>query len=808
MLTPHFFRKFVAGVEREDSPSSVISEWAQLTGCSVAAFTGGSWEKIPHTKGALLVAHVRVPEDLATKVCDLSGKRGLFATTLCPKHDHKPVRWITKEKEQSDEEYFRTACAQAQTEKVGVALRQQGPHHLGLIGLTNHTSPMAKRRAWEIYGAPSHWYQEHITEFLSSEGWKDIQVRKKLRRRHQHVWLVHATCPPFQNEDPEQATYWQYSDPQGEVHISITLEKRPAKKVPPGERLQAPKKKWTDPKSFEQLGNTASSALHSPSDVTPPIPEREDGKDRSPRRNSGKGKAEAISSMPPVIAEEVFSRLHPDWTFHDDGGTGDCGFRSIARSIAVSQNKDLTIEKIITEGSRLRTMATGDLIKHAETFGGFFAHDPLETPAQRDFQPSPKDFQDYCMIASRRNFWIDGLLLYGLAHRLGCVFTIFNWNKRDEAWGRHVVSSKYEKAVAVPGQPKAHTVCLALKDGHYRALLPADKTIQIPNEWFAETPQVARHVLRGSGAGSEKSTPDLSQSSLRNWFQPHGSQDVTHHVQSSPKLSLPAQTPLKAVESLAGGSQDVTHHVQSSPKLSLPAQTPLKAVESLAGGSGLSLPLNTPGREPSTRAASRLDLPPSPSVGSRKRKLSQARSASASKASQLSLAQAYSGFAKASSTPASGHKHAPPAAAKRPRSWHRTQVGQLWWTCDKCDFKVYWVAGVSTHSDARRQHLTQIHEVAPKDIPKHAPPKPSESSSARYYKSRWSTLLDICSARAWPGMHSLVTAKLSWKCSKCNSGRILSSQVAAQICPAYEGNQKSIPSLPMHPQATVAGVVR
>ena len=171
---------------------------------------------------------------------------------------------------------------------------------------------------------------------------------------------------------------------------------------------------------------------------------------------------------------------------------------------------------------------------------------------------------------------------------------------------------------------------------------------------------------------------------------------------ASSQLSLPAQTPLKAVESLAGGSQDVTHHVQSSPKLSLPAQTPLKAVESLAGGSGLSLPLNTPGREPSTRAASRLDLPPSPSVGSRKRKLSQARSASASKASQLSLAQAYSGFAKASSTPASGHKHAPPAAAKRPRSWHRTQVGQLWWTCDKCDFKVYWVAGVSTHSDRQK----------------------------------------------------------------------------------------------------------
>ena len=350
-------------------------------------------------------------------------------------------------------------------------------------------------------------------------------------------------------------------------------------------------------------------------------------------------------------------------------------------------------------------MATGHLIKHAETFSGFFAHDPLETPAQRDFQPSPKDFQDYCMIASRRNFWIDGLLLYGLAHRLGCVFIIFNWNKSDEAWGRHVVSSRYEKAVAVPGQPKAHTVCLALKDGHYRALLPTDNNIQIPNEWFAETPQVPRHVLRGSGVGSEKSVPGPAQSSIRNWFSPQGSQDVSpgnitpNQVQSSPKLSLPAQTPPQAVESLAGGSglslYPLTHRVVNPVAVLLQGLICLPVL-ALAVAS-----VSCPKHDPQV-------LPMSPS-------------------------QAYSGFAKASSTPASGHKHVPPAAAKRPRSWHRTQVGQLWWTCDKCDFKVYWVAGVSTHSDARRQHLTQMHEVSPKDIPKHAPPKPLESTSARYY---------------------------------------------------------------------------
>lgn len=41
LITPSHYRKFVTGVEKLDDPSSVISEWAQLTGESVAAFTGG-----------------------------------------------------------------------------------------------------------------------------------------------------------------------------------------------------------------------------------------------------------------------------------------------------------------------------------------------------------------------------------------------------------------------------------------------------------------------------------------------------------------------------------------------------------------------------------------------------------------------------------------------------------------------------------------------------------------------------------------------------------------------------------------------
>ena len=42
LLAPAHYRKHVAGVDKLDSPSSVISEWAQHLGCPVSALTGGT----------------------------------------------------------------------------------------------------------------------------------------------------------------------------------------------------------------------------------------------------------------------------------------------------------------------------------------------------------------------------------------------------------------------------------------------------------------------------------------------------------------------------------------------------------------------------------------------------------------------------------------------------------------------------------------------------------------------------------------------------------------------------------------------
>ena len=82
ILAPWHFRQGVADVDKQDTPGSVIAELPQQISEPAAHLTAGRWEKLAHPKGELLVAHLRVPEQVATKVTNISGKRALFSTVL------------------------------------------------------------------------------------------------------------------------------------------------------------------------------------------------------------------------------------------------------------------------------------------------------------------------------------------------------------------------------------------------------------------------------------------------------------------------------------------------------------------------------------------------------------------------------------------------------------------------------------------------------------------------------------------------------------------------------------------------------
>ena len=110
-----------------------------------------------------------------------------------------------------------------------------------------------------------------------------------------------------------------------------------------------------------------------------------------------------------------------DWSITDDHGSGDCGGRAIARSLAVWQGRDLNGEQLVSEGLRLRTVAVGHLLKNKAGVEFFFAPDLSATPEQRDGQQEPDNFFDYILVVR---------------------------NADVGAWERHVLAKKIEQGRA------------------------------------------------------------------------------------------------------------------------------------------------------------------------------------------------------------------------------------------------------------------------------------------------------------------------------------------------------------------------
>ena len=180
LLAPQCFRQFVAGVETEDDPRDIISEWAKLLECPLADLTGGTWERISDKSGSVVVGHLRVSRSLAHKIVNLSGTRALFATRLDKAVERPQVAWVPKPKDESTEDYLRRVAAEAQTRRVSQVFRQGfrqgGMSNLGLSGVPASEFDKSAVKQWLLHMAPKSWTQIDISAFLLSQGWRQAQV--------------------------------------------------------------------------------------------------------------------------------------------------------------------------------------------------------------------------------------------------------------------------------------------------------------------------------------------------------------------------------------------------------------------------------------------------------------------------------------------------------------------------------------------------------------------------------------------------------------------------------------------------------
>ncbi|CAE7290791.1 unnamed protein product, partial [Symbiodinium sp. CCMP2592] len=197
--------------------------------------------------------------------------------------------------------------------------------------------------------------------------------------------------------------------------------------------------------------------------------------------------------------ETLLQDLGP-WLLQEAGGTGDCGYRATATALQVNQGKPaLTDEDLKLQASTLRLLAVTHMSKHKKKFEESFSPDPDECPDVWGGHEAPGDFDSYLKLAPKREVWIDELQLRSLAERLGSPIVVWAFNSSCGTWLRSVYAPFWANDTAQAAK-KQRPIVLALRDRHYRALVPADPAVAVPESWLWRTEYTGTDKLRGAGA--------------------------------------------------------------------------------------------------------------------------------------------------------------------------------------------------------------------------------------------------------------------------------------------------------------------
>ena len=498
LLAPSHYRAVFIGPKSWDTPSSVIATLARILEKPVKVFTGGTWETLQASKGTCLVAHLRVPLELAKLVVQRSGTQALFATIVHKNASKEPVSWLRRESSTSDEDFFRIAWASAESQgNLPLALRQSGSADLGVIGGFNNHEPRA--RHFVLHGAPRDWDESDVRDFFFSVQWIEVTVLSRRKGRFKGSppeWLVRAMPPKDSSEDS-----WSYAD----IDCCLTVVPECARKqrTLKSTKLQAPKKRWVDNRNPRN------------SDVTPAVPvtqldSSEEEDETATQVGTSQAKLErARSRSPPhrrskkapkpLTPDQVLLKDLGPWSLNEAGGCGDCGFRAAGVALQNNQQKSpFSQDGLMRTASTLRLLAANHIAKHKKDYIDNWAFDENEDTSVWGSAPAPTTFEEYVKAIARRETWIDELQLQALAERQGAPIIIFYYCLSDNAWLRAVYAPWWKDNVAQTVRNQ-RPVVLALRNKHYRALLPHSLDVEISKAWLQRTSLRGPGTLRGAG---------------------------------------------------------------------------------------------------------------------------------------------------------------------------------------------------------------------------------------------------------------------------------------------------------------------
>ena len=498
----------------KDSARLILTDIANWhTDIPITALASTHWQRQWHTQTHTLVGFCRLPDHHIQTLVAQSGRRGLFFNKQEDESTRRHIRWLDKDKNIDTVDYFKQRLSEAHKLKQPLVYRKSGTSNLG-VPCDAESYHKSKQIAIIARGVPDHWEAEEIQSFLEQQKWTEVKpINKRRKGRNLSEWLILAKSPS------EQSTLesWHFQDTNTDTHIHL-VQAPPKKQFPTwSEQIRGPSRQWQPPVNQQAQAETANSMQttqqeangdeHSPSNASPPeakrmrssgeVPPTQMDVDESTQMQPGA--EQRNSCLPPADPDEA---LQQGWSEHNLGGTGDCAYRAaaFARHYLRTQSQ-ISTDEAQKAGASLRAEVVLHSQKYKTRLQANFAPDSEETANQRNNRPAAKTFEDWITNQSDPKTWACALTFQALAERTGMIITIWKHISQGH-WKRVTFSKKFKNGQACCATNEGPIVLL-LKDQHYTALIPPERT-SIPSAWTTGESNENAILIDLTGDGDRK----------------------------------------------------------------------------------------------------------------------------------------------------------------------------------------------------------------------------------------------------------------------------------------------------------------
>ena len=198
----------------------------------------------------------------------------------------------------------------------------------------------------------------------------------------------------------------------------------------------------------------------------------------------------------PDFQDVVGTAVQQGWELCDEGGTGDCGYRSLCAAMAYNADrKRVDTDTARRQGALLRTQAIAHVRNKLDEYEQFLVPDRDVSPEDNSLIQGPT-MEAFLQAAAAANTWICGLMLQACSRKRGVPVIVFFWH--ENRWKRCTFAPGWNKDGIAKTAAGVEPVVLVLRDSHYQWLKPPPQAV-VPGGWLMQSAVPPRGRLSGAG---------------------------------------------------------------------------------------------------------------------------------------------------------------------------------------------------------------------------------------------------------------------------------------------------------------------